>query len=201
MKTTINNEQQDKKLISESLKKGDIDALRIIYLKHYDEFLKLSISFLKSKTDAEDVLQEAFIKLWDKRHLLKDNQGYDSYLFIILRNTLVNAVRKKSKEILKQDLKSVATIGYSHIENLLEHKELSKNLEKAIDKLPPKRKVVFNLKRNEGLTNQQISDQLGISTQMVEKQLKLARKTIREYMEIHGETSLLSLILFQIIFL
>ncbi|UZR97392.1 RNA polymerase sigma factor [Chondrinema litorale] len=200
MEMSANIELQEGKSLSNNLKKGDINALKEIYLKHYDKFLSISIAFLKSKPEAEDVLHEAFMKFWEKRHMLKDDSDYQNYLFIILRNQLVSAVRTKAKVVLKEDFNKL-NLSASSTESWLEHKELSKTLEQAIDKLPPKRKVVFNLKRQDGLTNQQISEKLGISTQMVEKQLKLAKQSITEYLQLHGEISLISILLFQIIFI
>ncbi|MEN7548485.1 RNA polymerase sigma-70 factor [Rapidithrix thailandica] len=174
------------------LKKGELSALREIYLKHYDSFRQIATAYLKSTAEAEDVLQEAFIKLWEKRHLLKSERSYEGYLFMILKNTMVSALRARAKEVLQRDF-SHMSLSHTSTEEQIHYRELSNRLEKAVDNLPPKRKQVFNLKRQQGLTNKQISEKLGISTQMVEKQLKLAKQTLK--LSLSEEIPVLSLLL------
>lgn len=190
-KSSINSNER----ITSRLKKGDLIALKEVYSRHWKNIFIIAFSFLKSKEDAEDAVQDIFMQFWKKKEYLHDNSDYKPYLFRIAKNSLVNILHTNARKITGE------IIEYKHpsssaTEELVEYNELSKFVQEAIEKLPPKRKLVFDLKRNQGFTKRQIATEMGISIPMVEKQLRLANTFIKNYLKINADLDVSHILLF-----
>lgn len=172
--------------ITSRLKQGDLDALKEVYSRHWKNIFAIAFSFLKSKEDAEDAVQDIFMRFWQKKEYLNSNADYKPYLFRIARNSLVNVIRSSSGKIIGQINNSRHPSSLA-TQEVVEFNELSRFAREAIDKLPPKRKLVFDLRRNQGFTKHQIAREMGISITMVEKQLKLANTSIRNYLKMNAD--------------
>ena len=170
------------KKITAKLKQGDLHALQEIYSRHWKNIFVIAYSFLKVKEDAEDAVQDIFLQFWQKRAHLADDSDYKPYLFQIARNSLANL----SRSWVKKEVYGLEHISNKTTEEAIEFNELSRFAQEAINKLPPKRKLVFDLRRNGGLSNRQIAKEMGISVTMVEKQLKLANTFIKNYLRINA---------------
>jgi RNA polymerase sigma-70 factor (family 1) len=177
------------------VKRGDVDAFREVYSRHWRNIYTIALSFLKSKQDAEDAVQEIFIRFWNKREYLSDDLSYRPYLFKMAKNSLVNILKYSSLR-MSYDLEECALSGVRVTDETVEYNELASCAHEAIDKLPPKRKNAFNLRRKEGLTNKEIAHEMGISVKMVEKQLKLSNSFIRHYLSVNIGTKAMSIALF-----
>ncbi|MDN5216235.1 sigma-70 family RNA polymerase sigma factor [Fulvivirgaceae bacterium BMA12] len=174
------------KRITSRLKQGDIDALKEVYSRHWKNIFAIAVSFLKSKEDAEDAVQDIFMRFWQKKDYLNPNADYKPYLFRIARNSLVNVMRSCSAKAIREiaDGRHPSSLV---TEEVVEFNELSRFAQEAINKLPPKRKLVFDLRRNQGFTKRQIAREMGISITMVERQLKLANTFIKNYLKINAD--------------
>lgn len=182
----MNNGIETNIRITSRLKEGDLNALKEVYSRHWKNIFIIAFSFLKSKEDAEDAVQDIFMLFWNKKDYLDQNADYKPYLFRIAKNSLVNIVRSGVRQA-SSEMVDRTHPSSSATEELVEFNELSKFVEEAIDKLPPKRKLVFDLKRNQGFTKNQIAVEMGISITMVEKQLRLANSFIKNYLKINAD--------------
>ncbi len=186
--------------ITTRIKLGELAALKEIYSKHWKNIYVIAYSFLKSKPDAEDAVHDIIIRFWQNREKLNENSDYKPYLFQIARNALVNIIKSNSRSITDELVETVHPSSEA-TEEYVAYNELSKFAQEAIDKLPPKRKLVFDLCRNHGFTKHQVANEMGISITMVDKQLKLANSFIRNYLKVNAGLDIHLTILYIAIFL
>lgn len=164
-----------------SLKQGDERVYEQVFRSHYKALCGYATKFLKEKEGAEEIVQDIFFKLWEKRESLEINSSLKSYLFRSVHNRCLNQVKHIDiRENYKAD--NEARIR-SEEENFSEHFnqfELQQQIKKAIDTLPEQRQKIFKLSRFEGLKYREISEQMQLSEKTVEAQMSKALKTLRE---------------------
>ena len=176
-------------------KADDMSAFDIIYRKYSKKLYRFAYSIIKVKPDAEGIVHEVFIKVWEKRNKIDEYLSFESYLFTITYNTTISFIRKKVKENkYTEHLKSIQNPSIqSNIIPEIEYKELKEKSEKIIDLLPSRQKQIFKLNREEGLTYKEIAAKLTISINTVETHMERALKAIRKNL---GEVSIVLLILY-----
>ena len=157
--------------------------------------------FIHDQAQANDLVQECFVKLWEKRATIKSTQSIESLLFVMLRNKCLNYLRDQKLHYLEKDIASIKENELQHLYQLdftgREEKTMEENLIEAIresvEKLPEKRKLVFIKAKVEGKKNKEVADELGISVKAVEKHLHQAKEQIRN--EMLKEFPLLSILI------
>lgn len=171
----------DEKNLLLAIKCDDPDAFKKIYLRYQLKVYYFAYRFFRNKEEAEEVVQEVFIRIWNNRKFLNETLSFNSYLFTIAKNYIFNQKRDKLNH---QSFISFLIPFCSETENSTEETVISNDLEKhmqhAIDNLPPQRKLIFKKSREEGLTYPQIASELKISEKTVESQIRLAIKWLRE---------------------
>lgn len=140
------------------------------------------MKFTRSKDSAEEVVQDVFVNLWEKRFTLVVNSSLRAYLFTAVRNQSLNYL--KHLQVINEynsyysDMLNDAGYYYSLSQetgaSLLMASELEKKIEEAVDSLPKECRRIFLLSRHDGLKNQEIADELGISVNTVQKQMSIA---------------------------
>ena len=176
-------------------KADDMSAFDIIYRKYSKKLYRFAYSIIKDKPDAEGIVHEVFIKVWEKRRKIDEYLSFESYLFTITYNTTISFIRKKVKESKYiEHLKSIQnpTIQ-SNIIPEIEYKELKDKSEKIIGLLPSRQKQIYKLSREEELTYKEIAAKLSISVNTVETHMERALKSIRKKL---GDVSIVLLILY-----
>lgn len=144
----------------------------------------------KQEHIAREFVQESFLRLWMHRHSLTGMEHPESWLFRVAANLAYDHLRK---EAIRNNLQDKVYAAASPKENdavdeQAELNDLKRYIRKAVDTLPEKRKEVYLLSREEGLSHQEIAEKLGISTSTVKVQITHALNCIREYL--HKETGL-----------
>jgi len=162
------------------LKAGEIPAFECIYKLKSKEVYYFALGILKNTDTAEEILQETFIRLWEKRNTINPDHDISSFLFSIAHHLSIDKFRKDFRQ--QEKLKMIQELSESNnsTEDDIRLSDLNQALEKAIEKLPPKRKLVFTLSRMEGRDNDEISKKLNISKNTVENQIVEALKFIRK---------------------
>ncbi|MEN7546941.1 RNA polymerase sigma-70 factor [Rapidithrix thailandica] len=167
--------------LANDLKKGNQEALGCLFELLHKEVFTFVLPYTRNATVAEEIVQEVFIKLWDKRHQLKPEHSLKNFLFKMARNHTLDHLRKTKFEVeYKNELKHTKATAHSQTENELIYRDLQAFAEKAISQLPPKRKQIFELSRKQHMSYTEISEYLGISKNVVENQMVKALKTLRE---------------------
>ena len=179
---TVYSTHSDYELLS-LLKHGDEQAFDHFYQLYSLPIYRKLLKMIKVDILAEELMQDVFVRLWDKRHLIEPGQSFKSYLYLIAQNLVHDFYRKVAREErLQSEIKAFSTELYLHTEERLFLKETKEILDKAINQLPAQQKLVFNLCKIEGKSYEEVSDALGISTSTINGHIVKATKNIKEYM-------------------
>lgn len=163
-----------------ALKQGDEKAFTALYKLYWPKVYNFSRLYLSSLAEAEEVVQEVFVKVWETRSFLRDDTNFKSFLFIITRNLIFNQFRKSFNEnAYKLTILNSANAHYD-IEEELCTEDLREFINKIILELPPRQQEVFNLSRNKHLSYKEIAKQLNISEKTVERHINEAIKYLKK---------------------
>jgi RNA polymerase sigma-70 factor (family 1) len=161
------------------LKQQELGAFEEIYLRYWKKLYSAAYKRVQSREISEELVQDIFTALWINRHVLKV-EILSAYLHSAIKYKVINHLEKEmSRRIYAQtQVKSFASIENS-TEDSVYLNELNLALEKEIQKLPPKRKQIFKLSRQEHLSIKQVASYLGISEKTAENQLGKALKELK----------------------
>lgn len=157
-------------------------AFEVLYCRYVPKLLAFLKSFYATDYQSAEIVQEIFIKIWERRDHLKEDLSFSSYLFQAAKNRIYNSSRDKIKELKFYDSFSFQSNDKSRnfIEEYIDFKELQEHSINAIHKLPPVQKKIFLLSRNNGLTNNEIATKLKLSKRTVEQHIYRALKQLKK---------------------
>lgn len=171
------------------LNNGDVFAFEILFKLYRSKLLYIASQYISSEEDAEEIIQNIFIKVWSKKNIQSNINGY---LYKVTRNACLDYLRTKKQLLnIENNLNQLeASINHTAFSDdaasLIIEKELYQAVLKSIDLLPPKCKDVFVKSRIEGLNHKEISKKLDISTKTIEthitKAIKHLRVSLREFL-------------------
>jgi RNA polymerase sigma-70 factor (family 1) len=186
MHTDLSNQTPPENLLVR-LKAGDQLAFAAIYNRYRSKMYAYASNLCKSEETAEEIVQEVFIRIWQKREQINIELNFDAYVKKITLNHVLNYLKKAARErTLQQEIFNyIETIRNTTEDNILE-RELVKTYDEAVSKLPPQKKLIYELSRNEELTHDQIAAKLNISKNTVKNHMVEATKFIRQYVNQHG---------------
>ena len=155
------------------LKEGNIVAFDSIYEQYCKRLYTFVIRYVKQESDAEEIVQEVFIKIWENRVKIDVYSSFESYLFTITYNSAITLLRKRVHE--KKYLEHVKSLqevnNASELTDDLYFKELNSKLQSLLLELTPRQREIFLLSREEGLTHDEIAIKLGISANTVKNHI------------------------------
>lgn len=162
----------------QSLAKDNLLAFNSLYNEYSGRLYRFAYGYLKSEEEAEELVQEVFTIIWEKRQGLKEELSFKSFLFTIA----FNIIRKhfRTKTYLGKYIKSGvgSELDFQTLNNIT-YNSLHKYITDLIDQLPDRRKEIFIKSRVHGYSIKEISDELNISHKTVENQITTALKFIR----------------------
>ena len=167
-----------------ALRKGDLNAFNQLFDKYNKKLYFFAKGYLRSSEDAEELVQEVFLKIWETRGNLKDHLSFNAFLFTITYNAVLKHFRKTGRE--RKHLEQALLYKEESSDDTsaaVEYSELLSITNKAIDKIPEKRREIFKLSRQSGLSNAEIAEQLQISKKTVENQIYQSLKFLREQLK------------------
>lgn len=166
-------------LAVKNLKLGNVMAFDDLFNKYSPRLYNFSLKYLKSQQEAEEVVQEVFLYIWDKREGLKPDNSFNAYIFTIAYNIIKKYFIKKSRDnAYKDDLIYTLLQQENNLDQIIDYKFMLEKVELIINSLPNRRKEIFIKRKYDGLSVKQIADELGISPNTVENQLVSAQKQI-----------------------
>lgn len=166
--------------ILEAIKRDDNGAYEMVFREYYRPMTAYAFRFLNNLPESENIVQEVFLRLWQKRREIMITSSLQNYLFRSVKNQCINNIEHDKIKTGYQDM------VINHETNRVEYSEfflefgLKKRIETAIAALPEKRQEIFRLAREDGLKYREIADRLEISVKTVETQMTLALKQLRE---------------------
>lgn len=169
-------------ILEANFKKGDEAAFKVFFDMYHAKLYSFINSYTNNTSETQDIVQEAFIKLWEVKSTLNEENSISGYLYKIAYNIFIDGYRKH-----KQETKMLDTLAYKKM-NAQEESEVDeditsnkiKELTKVIDNLPPRCKEIFKMSKIQGYKYKEIAIELDISIKTVEAQMSKAFTILRE---------------------
>lgn len=165
------------------LRAGESVALDELFRRHYTDLCRVALRFVNNEQEAEDIIQELFVSIWEKRTSKRDNlEAVGAYLRRAARNRSLNYLRDRSR-IPVDDGEVPTTIDSGQLaDDNINQEELSNQIHRAIDALPERCRLVFVMSKLEDMTHKEIADALDISPKTVENQMTRAYRYLRDWL-------------------
>ncbi len=161
-------------------KNGDELSFQKIYDSYSANVYRFAFSFLKNRTHSEEIVQDAFILLWENRDRFDETKPMEPYLFTITKRLVLDSLRKQtSTHKLRAQLMHRISEITNETENKIIYTDLMNFTENAVQQLPKQQQVVFRLSRYEGLSLGEIGERLDLSENTVKNHLVIALKKMR----------------------
>ena len=160
-----------------------------LFQKYYASLLAFTVSYIRNEEEAADIVQTAFVRLWEKGEFYREEPALKSFLFTSAKNLTLDALKHKK---VQAAFNNATAESYKDIENELmmealrefntceEEEDVSLKVKKLVMNLPFSDRRIFVLSKYNNLTNQEIADLLGISVKTVEKRLKISINFIKK---------------------
>ncbi len=155
------------------IRDGDRVAFYQIYEKYCERLYGFVLSYTKHEEDAEEIIQEVFIKLWEGRGKINIHSSFRSFLFTVAYNATINLLKKRvTEKKYVEYVKSLQQINNApDLIDEIQFKELNNKVTELLNRLTPRQKEIFLLSREEGLTHEEIAQRLNISINTVKKHM------------------------------
>ena len=158
----------------------DEPAYKELFFLFYKPLIQFATSFVRSAEMSEEIVSDVFIRVWEKRKQLEEIQNLKVYLYISTKNNSLKYLLKQQKQVaitidgLSVELQSIS----DNPEQLMITAEMMTRIQRTIDQLPPRCKIVYKLIREDGLRYKEVAEILDISVKTIDNQLAIALKKI-----------------------
>ena len=164
-------------------------AFSELYVRYKDKLYYFCLHLLKSKEEANDIVQEIFIRLWESRSFINPELSFSSFLYTMARNRILNYFRDIDiDEKVKQILSAQKITEEEAIDSKIIYTEYQMILQNAISQLPPQRQMIFNMSRIESMSHKEIAALLEMTTKGVEfhisKSTRALRLALKDYLPV-----------------
>jgi len=181
------------------LKEGDMVAFYHIYERYCKRLYGFVLRYIKQEQDAEEIVQEVFIKIWEARDKIDVYSSFESFIFTIAYNSTISMFRKKTKEKkYMEHLRSLQQVEKApDLTDEIHFNELNDQVQTLLNELTPRQKEIFQLSREEGLSHEEIAKKLDITVNTVKKHMA----NTLAFLKSHLDTGLITNLLFIYLFL
>lgn len=170
--------QSDRQLIS-SIQQGELRAFDELYGRYARKVLAYAKTFFWDKTEAEEVVQEVFVKVWETRAKLDPELNFSAFLHTCVKNKIYNKLKAQKKTVFVPDTE-LETLADEAAEEEQGARESRRQVAfQLLGLLPPVQQNIFTLSKLEGRSHQEIADMLNISIRTVEHHIYLAKKQLK----------------------
>lgn len=172
-----------------AVKINNRDAYEQLFRQFYIPLVRFARDIVKDTDFAEDLVQEVFVKMWEKRQQINITTGVKPYLYMAVKNHCFNALKTESRNtFLEEGFNDDIKLSNNQTEQQTDAIYLKQHITDAIENLPPRCSLIFKMSRFEEKTYQEIADALELSVKTIENQmgkaLQLMRKQLEPYLNI-----------------
>lgn len=173
--------------VEDELKSGDVDVYECIFKEYYRPLVVFALKYINNAETAREIVQDFFVKLYEKRHSVNIDTSLKSYLYKSVYNACLNYISQN--EMRNRHFKNMALqTEDSVIDDQVAAVELQNRIYECIESMPEQCKKIFKMNRFEGLRNEQIAHKLNLSKRTVETQiskaLRILRKKLNDYVSV-----------------
>ncbi len=162
------------------VKSDNLQAYEDLFRRYYQELYRFAYSYLRDQVPAEEMAQEVFLYMWEKREQIEIKTTLKTYLYSAVKNKCLNYIKYEVPRKHELEESHLALMTVSQPEKVEDSEKLKRHISTAIDELPTKCRQIFVLSRNAGLTYEEIAEEMEISIKTVENQMSIALKKLRE---------------------
>lgn len=173
---------------------GDEAAFAQLFNTYQNRLGAFVMQLTGSRPMAEEIVQEIFIRIWEKREKLSQVEHFHSYLYAVARNYSLSFLKKLGRELARKQAWELSVVEAQDQEEDTTIKNYRRIIDEAISELPSQRQKVYLLSRDEGLRQAEIAERMAISLETVKKHMVLALRSIRNYAVAHPEINILLLL-------
>lgn len=174
---------------------GDRQAFSELYKEYLHQLYRFVYLFTKSKEETDEIIQEVFVNIWEKKEKLTGVESFRNYVYTAAKNRVLSNVRHlQVRHKVFTEIRRTKEQAGENTANDVAYREYYRVVKEAIDKLPPRRQLIFRMNIENGLSLDEISEKLGISKNVVKKQLYTALEFVRHYLTKYGEISYIVLL-------
>lgn len=162
------------------LQKGNEQAFKSLYEKYWEHLFSVTYYWIGSKEEVQEIVQDVFVDLWEKRSVLCIKKSLSAYLFAVTKYKVFDLIDAKviRRNYLSQ-IRHSSTMEDFNIENSLILEDTQKSVTNALEKLPPKTQQIFSLSREQELTHSEIASMMNLSVKSVEYHISKALKYLK----------------------
>jgi RNA polymerase sigma-70 factor (family 1) len=177
------------KLICRIALYDDAVAYKELFLLYHPRLVHFSSLITRSRESAEEVVSDAFLKVWNNRASLTRVENFHLYIYVITKNLSINCwlKQKREKTFSLDDMTVEFQSIYLNPEQMMITEEMFKRIRKAIQQLPPKCQLIFKLVKEDGLKYREVAELLEISGKTVGNQMTIALRKIGQSIQFRSE--------------
>ncbi|MGQ8338230.1 RNA polymerase sigma-70 factor [Sunxiuqinia sp. A32] len=191
----ITQEIDDNKL-AKLVNKGSKDAFAQLYNRYSGRINRFACGYLKSDHEAEELVQDVFLKIWNKRESLDGSQNVKAFIFKIAVNTIYDFIRRKNLELAFHEFTAGKSSASDETWDEVVYNDMLSQVRSLMAQMPEQRQKIFKLSREVGLTNDEIAEKLGLSKRTIENQLYRATAFLKKELTLDSGFAFLFFYLF-----
>ena len=175
-------DKEDNELLA-LVQDGSHPAFAELVQRHTERFYRLAFRYLQNKQAAEDVVQDAFLKLWEdpKKWQADKNSKFTTWFYRVVVNLCLDWQKRKRPVALNEDMPLID--DRESVDQAMLRREEQRILEQAIAALPERQRTAINLWFDEGLSNQDAADAMGVNLKALQSLIMRAKTTLKERMK------------------
>lgn len=159
------------------------ESFKRLFLPLHPKLFRIAFAFTNNTQDAEDILQEAYCKLWDKRKDLTNIENHEAFCVILVRNMCLDFLRSTIHKRQQEDLNETISINNASPETELIEQDHMRIMNRIINELPENQRQIVRLRSIDNCSSEEVEQITGLSAINIRVLLSRARKTIREQFE------------------
>jgi len=192
----MTEKREDNELV-QLLQKGNVAAFDSLFEVYSQKLYGFALKYFKNESDAEELVQEVFVKVWENRQTLKSELSFKSYLFTIALNQIRKHFNKKATSLrYLESLQNEPEFSDNQAINDDNYESALTQIKLIIEQMPPRRREIFMKSKMEGKSSKEIATELNISAGTVDNQVSEALRFIRTRLKSEN----ISLLLFAVLF-